>query len=89
MNLFNEFWKIVSAAWAQIARSFTCLLLTVRLRIVEEKIDGARRYIEAVNEKSTSLTRSIARYLEDQLPIWLGERESLEAEIEINGCKEE
>lgn len=89
MNLFNEFWKLVSAAWAQIARSLTCLLLTTKLRIVKEKIDGARRYISSVNEKSTNFTKNLARYFEDQLPIWLAERESLEAEIEINGCMEE
>ena len=89
MNLFNEFWKLVSAAWAQIARSLTCLLLTTKLRIVKEKIDGARRYIASVNEKSTNFTKNLARYFEDQLPIWLAERESLEAEIEINGCMEE
>ena len=89
MNLFNEFWKLVSAAWAQIARSLTCLLLTTKLRIVKQKIDGARRYISSVNEKSTNFTKNLARYFEDQLPIWLAERESLEAEIEINGCMEE
>ena len=89
MTLFSEFWKIVSAAWAQIARSLTCLLLTARLRIVKEKIDGARRYIASVDEKSTNFTKNLARYFEDQLPIWLGERESLESELEINSCSEE
>lgn len=88
MNLFNEFWKLVSAAWAQMARTLTCLLLTTRLSIVKEKIDGARRYIAAVNQNSTNFTKNIARYLEEQLPVWLGERESLEAELEVNGCKE-
>lgn len=89
MSLLNELWKIFDAAWAQIARSLTCLLLTTRLRIIKEKIDGARRYIASVNEKSTNFTKNLARYFEDQLPVWLGERESLETEIEINGCKEE
>lgn len=89
MSLFNEFWKIVSAAWAQIAQSLTCFLLNARLRVVVSQIEGARRYISAVKDNSTNFTKNLAKYFEEQLPTWLGERESLEAQLEINGCEED
>lgn len=89
MSIFEEFWKIASAAWAQIVRSLTCALLFTKLRLVNEQIEGAQRYIAAVKESSTDLTKSIARYFEEQLPVWMAEREGLEVEIEFNGCNEE
>lgn len=89
MNILNEIWKIASAAWIDIARTFTCFFLKARLQIVNQQIDGAKRYIESVNDKSSNLTRSFADYFKSKLPEWTGERESLEAQIEINGCAEE
>jgi hypothetical protein len=89
MSVFNELWKIASAAWSQLARSLTCLFLNARLLVLNAQIDGAKAYIAAVNDNSTSLTKSIARYFEEQIPIWTAERESLEAQLEINGCKED
>jgi hypothetical protein len=89
MNLLEQFWKIVSAAWAQIVRSLTCTLLSTKLRLVNEQIDGAQRYIAAVKESSTNLTKSLARYFSEQLPMWMAEREGLEAEMEFNGCNKE
>jgi len=59
------------------------------LSVINTQIDGAKAYITAVNDNSTSLTKSIAGYLERQLPNWTAERESLEAQLEINGCKED
>lgn len=89
MSLFNEFWKIVSAAWAQIAQSLTCFLLNARLRVVVGQIEGAKKYIASVKDNSTNFTKNLAKYFEEQLPIWMGERESLEAQLEINGCEED
>jgi len=89
MSIFNELWKIASGAWVQMARSLTCFFLNARLSVINTQIDGAKAYITAVNDNSTSLTKSIAGYLERQLPNWTAERESLEAQLEINGCKED
>jgi hypothetical protein len=89
MNLFSEIWKIATAAWVQIARSLTCILLSTRLAILNSQIESAKRYIESVRESSSNLTKSFARYFEEKLPIWTAERESLEAQLEINGCKED
>lgn len=89
MSIFNELWKIATAAWVQLARSLTCFFLNARLSVLNSQIDAAKRYIAAVNDNSTSLTKSIARYFEEQIPIWTAERESLEAQLEINGCKED
>lgn len=89
MNLLSELWKIATAAWVEIAKSLTCFFLRVKLSILNGQIEGAKRYISAVNNSSTNLTKSIARYFKEQLPIWTAERESLEMQLEINGCKEE
>lgn len=89
MNIFEEFWKITSAAWVELVRGLTCILLNVKLRMVESQIDGAKQYIRNVNENSTNFTKNIARYFEEQLPTWIAEREGLEAEMEINGCNKE
>lgn len=89
MSIFNELWKIASAAWAQLAMTLTCFFLNARLSVLNSQIDAAKRYIAEVNDSSTNLTKSIARYFEEQIPIWSAERESLEAQLEINGCKED
>jgi len=88
MNLLNELWKIATAAWVQIARSVICLFLNSKLSILNAQIDAAKRYIAAVNDSSTNFTKNIAKYFEERLPIWTAERESLELQLEINGCKE-
>lgn len=89
MNIFEEFWKIVSAAWIEMARGLTCILLNVKLRTVKNQIVGAKQYIGSVNENSTNFTKNLARYFEEQLPIWMAEREGLETDMEINGCNKE
>lgn len=84
--MIEEFWKFITAAWAQFARTITCILLTTKLRLVNEQINGAKQYIAAVKESSTNLTKSLARYFSEQLPLWIAEREGIEAEMEFNGC---
>lgn len=88
MNPINELWKIATAAWAQMARSLICLFLNARLSVLNSQIGGAKRYIDAVNDGSTNFTKNIAKYLDEQLPIWTAERESLETQLEIDGCEE-
>ena len=89
MSILSEIWKIATAAWVDIVKNLICFFLKVRLQIVNQQIDGAKRYIVSVNDDSTKFTKSLAKYFEDKLPEWMGERESLEAQIEINGCVEE
>lgn len=88
MNLLGEIWKFATAAWAQLAKTFTCFFLKIRLEWINTQIEGSRMYINNVKDDSTNFTKSFARYLEGKLPEWLGEREELEAQLEINGCKE-
>lgn len=89
MSLLNELWKIATAAWIEMAKSLTCFFLKARMSILNGQINAAKRYIAAVNENSTNFTKSIARYFSEQLLIWTAERESLEAQLEVNGCKED
>lgn len=88
MNILNEVWKIASAAWVDIVKNFICFFLRAQLVVVNQQIDGAKRYIAAVNINSTNFTKSIARYFEEKMPEWTAEREAIEAQMESNGCME-
>lgn len=89
MNILNEAWQLTLEAWVILVKNFICFFLRAQLVVVNQQIDGAKQYIASVNGNSTNFTKIIAGHFEEKIPEWLVEREALEAQMEINDCKNE
>lgn len=81
MNLLIEFWKIVTAGWEDISRSFNRSILKVKLKIVVEFI-AFLQICEAYNKKAHNI-EFVSQITRTQLPSLMAIREDLEAKLEM------
>ena len=85
MSVFGELWKIVTAAWADLAKSLYCIFLKARLKQVNLEIEFATNYVKNAENGGATM---FANYFRQKIPQLTAEREGLEADLETSGCKE-
>lgn len=83
MSVLNELWKIVTAAWSELAKSLYCIFLRARLKQINIEIDFGTKYIENSEKGGATM---FAGYFRQKIPLLTAEREDIEAELEISGC---
>lgn len=88
MSVFEELWKIVSAAWVDIVKSLTCFFIATRLKYLNVQIDLMKKYVETYKDHPSGWSKSFILYFERLIPEYTAEREGLEADLETSGCKE-
>jgi len=78
-------WEIIMKAWRYLIQTFGCLFFKTRLAELNAEIAFMKKYIENSEKGGPTFA---ANYFRQRLPVVTAERESLEAQMELAGCKE-
>ena len=85
MKSIATIWSLIMNAWKYLIQTFSCAFFKARLAEINAEINFMKKYIENAEKGGPTFA---VNYFKQRLPIVTAERESLEAQLELDGCKE-